>query len=248
MSDTCIISAIVMYFLALAFLVTGSQLKLRRIFIILGLILHSLGFLIRGLNVHHFPIHDLYGSLLCLTLLIILRWMITSPSIMPSLRSFMLFFVIIILLTVQLLPPSFRAVPSISPAGQLSVRYLNIAAYLLGYMALFFASFYAFSILFSARSENSSEIVELGRHLDHEARLAFFFLNLGLITSAVWAFESRGSYWSGDIKETWALINILLLGCYFHLVKPRNYKKALVIVITLFAAIFTFIGIDSLLS
>lgn len=248
MSETCINSAIFVYLLALVLLITGNRPKLNRILVILGISLHLLGVLIRGFTTHHLEIIDIYGSILFLTLLIMLRWSISEHTILPALRSFMLFFILIILLTVQLLPQSFRALSNLPPAVYTTMAYLHISAYMFGYMALFFASFYAFGILFSARADNSTEIVELGRRLDHEARLALFFLNLGLITGAVWAFEYRGSYWSGDSKETWALINILLLGGYFHLVKLRNYKKAMVIVLTVFSVVFTFIGVNFLMN
>jgi cytochrome c-type biogenesis protein CcsB len=46
--------------------------------------------------------------------------------------------------------------------------------------------------------------------------IGFPFLTIGIISGAVWANESWGSYWSWDPKETWALITWLVFASYLH--------------------------------
>nr|YP_009548983.1 cytochrome c biogenesis protein [Myriopteris scabra]AYW15958.1 cytochrome c biogenesis protein [Myriopteris scabra] len=46
--------------------------------------------------------------------------------------------------------------------------------------------------------------------------LGFSFLTLGILSGAVWANEARGSYWSWDPKETWALVTRLIYATYLH--------------------------------
>ena len=44
----------------------------------------------------------------------------------------------------------------------------------------------------------------------------FCFLTLGILSGAVWANETWGSYWSWDPKETWAFITWLTFATYLH--------------------------------
>ncbi len=46
--------------------------------------------------------------------------------------------------------------------------------------------------------------------------LGFSLLTIGLLSGAVWANETRGSYWSWDPKETWALVTRLVYATYLH--------------------------------
>ena len=46
--------------------------------------------------------------------------------------------------------------------------------------------------------------------------IGFCFLTLGILSGAVWANETWGSYWSWDPKETWALITWLIFAIYLH--------------------------------
>lgn len=46
--------------------------------------------------------------------------------------------------------------------------------------------------------------------------IGFCFLTLGILSGAVWANETWGSYWSWDPKETWAFITWLTFACYLH--------------------------------
>jgi len=46
--------------------------------------------------------------------------------------------------------------------------------------------------------------------------IGFCFLTLGILSGAVWANETWGTYWSWDPKETWALITWLAFAAYLH--------------------------------
>lgn len=46
--------------------------------------------------------------------------------------------------------------------------------------------------------------------------IGFCFLTLGILSGAVWANETWGTYWSWDPKETWALITWLTFAAYLH--------------------------------
>nr|AKR81075.1 cytochrome c heme attachment protein [Pentastemona sumatrana] len=46
--------------------------------------------------------------------------------------------------------------------------------------------------------------------------LGFTFLTIGILSGAVWANETWGSYWNWDPKETWAFITWTIFAIYSH--------------------------------
>jgi cytochrome c-type biogenesis protein CcsB len=46
--------------------------------------------------------------------------------------------------------------------------------------------------------------------------IGFCFLTLGILSGAVWANETWGTYWSWDPKETWAFLTWLTFATYLH--------------------------------
>nr|YP_009353355.1 cytochrome c biogenesis protein [Sinalliaria limprichtiana var. grandifolia]APM86153.1 cytochrome c biogenesis protein [Sinalliaria limprichtiana var. grandifolia] len=54
--------------------------------------------------------------------------------------------------------------------------------------------------------------------------LGFIFLTVGILSGAVWANETWGSYWNWDPKETWAFITWTIFAIYLHIKKNRNVR------------------------
>ena len=52
--------------------------------------------------------------------------------------------------------------------------------------------------------------------------LGFIFLTVGILSGAVWANETWGSYWNWDPKETWAFITWIIFAIYLHIKTNRN--------------------------
>jgi cytochrome c-type biogenesis protein CcsB len=73
----------------------------------------------------------------------------------------------------------------------------------------------------------------------------------GLIFGAIWADQAWGVYWSWDPKETWSLITWFVYAFYLHgrMIRGwRGKKVAIVAVIGFIAVIFTYLGVNLLLS
>jgi ABC-type transport system involved in cytochrome c biogenesis permease subunit len=73
----------------------------------------------------------------------------------------------------------------------------------------------------------------------------------GLIFGAIWAQTAWGRYWGWDPKETWALITWLVYTAYLHsrfIKKLRGRIGAILNVIGFAATVFTFFGVNFLLS
>lgn len=79
----------------------------------------------------------------------------------------------------------------------------------------------------------------------------FLFLTIGIITGSVWANSSWGSYWSWDPKETWSLITWLIYASLLHFRLMKGWQGtriAYISIIGFMAMIFTFFGVNYLLS
>ncbi len=73
----------------------------------------------------------------------------------------------------------------------------------------------------------------------------------GLIFGAIWADQAWGVYWSWDPKETWSLITWFAYAFYLHARLLRGWKEqktAVVAVLGFTAVIFTYLGVNLLLS
>jgi cytochrome c-type biogenesis protein CcsB len=76
-------------------------------------------------------------------------------------------------------------------------------------------------------------------------------MTLGIITGAIWADRAWGAYWSWDPKETWALITWFLYAALLHgrlAVGWRGRKAAVLAIIGFVLLLFTFLGVNLLLS
>ena len=79
----------------------------------------------------------------------------------------------------------------------------------------------------------------------------FPLLTLGIITGAIWAEYAWGRYWSWDPKETWSLITWFFYAAMLHqrlTVGWRGRKAAIMAIIGFLAVLFTFLGVNLLLS
>jgi cytochrome c-type biogenesis protein CcsB len=73
----------------------------------------------------------------------------------------------------------------------------------------------------------------------------------GLIFGAIWADQAWGVYWSWDPKETWSLITWFFYAFYLHarlLRGWRGLRVSVVAVLSFTVVIFTYLGVNLLLS
>ncbi len=79
----------------------------------------------------------------------------------------------------------------------------------------------------------------------------FLWLSAGIITGAIWANSAWGTYWSWDPKETWSLITWFVYAATLHARLTRGWQGkriAWLAIIGFFAVIFTYFGVNFLLS
>jgi cytochrome c-type biogenesis protein CcsB len=144
------------------------------------------------------------------------------------------------------------------PALQSNWLTVHVITCFLGYAA--FAASFGVSLLYMVRQRLDPEgrmakvlpSEDLLDHLNYRAiATGFPFLSLGIITGAIWADVAWGTYWSWDPKETWSLITWLIYAAFLHARLSRGWrgKRAAVLSVIGFAAtLFTYFGVNFLLS
>lgn len=73
----------------------------------------------------------------------------------------------------------------------------------------------------------------------------------GLLMGAIWANSAWGKYWTWDPKETWSLITWFVYALYLHarfVAGWRGKRVAILAVIGFIAVIFTYLGVNLVLS
>jgi cytochrome c-type biogenesis protein CcsB len=102
-----------------------------------------------------------------------------------------------------------------------------------------------------ARPATSSTMAALEAVTDKSISFGFLFLTVGIISGAVWANAAWGTYWSWDPKETWSLITWFIYAIFLHCRFMRGWRgnrAAWISVIGFASVVFTYIGVNFLLS
>jgi cytochrome c-type biogenesis protein CcsB len=79
----------------------------------------------------------------------------------------------------------------------------------------------------------------------------FPLMTMGIVSGAAWAHSTWGSYWRWDPKETWALISWFVYAALLHgrlAIGWRGRRAALFAIIGFLCLLFTFLGVNLLLS
>jgi len=73
----------------------------------------------------------------------------------------------------------------------------------------------------------------------------------GILTGSIWAASSWGRYWGWDPKETWSLITWFIYAIYLHCRFVRGWRgrrAAWISIVGFISVLFTYIGVNFLLS
>jgi len=238
----------ILYLIAFVVLVTGAKEKICLLSIWVAILIHLATLAFRSVAAGHPPFTSLYETILLLPFLLALRLILWRRQIDGRYRWLILLMILGMLGAAVFMPPSLKVVRPLMPALNSFWMYIHVPAYFFGYMALVLAFIYALIYLVQGKNESSGDVAAMLKKMSNEVKIAFLFLNTGLVTGAIWGYNSWGNYWTWDPKEVWALINILTLSFYFHLLKPKGVKKSLIVILAFLTVVFTYIGVSFLLN
>lgn len=146
------------------------------------------------------------------------------------------------------------------PALQSNWLIAHVITCFIGYAAFAVACGMGFMYLMKAASKNNSSESLLATLPDlkvidditHKTIIfGFLWLSGGIISGAVWANSAWGTYWSWDPKETWSLITWFIYAATLHARFTRGWQGkriAWLAIIGFFCVIFTYFGVNFLLS
>lgn len=229
----------------------------------LGLVLHTTGLGLRWyesyqLGYGHVPLSNLYEALVSLSWTTVIVYLWIEYRYKTRQMGSLVFPVISIALAYASLSPNVRdEIQPLIPALQSNWLTYHVLTCFLGYsaFAVSFGASIAYLVKSRAGSDPSPGIMPALDALDDiiykTIAIGFLLLGIGIITGAVWANYAWGSYWSWDPKETWSLITWFIYAAFIHARLSRGWrgKKAAVLSTVGFACVlFTFLGVNYLLS
>ena len=228
-------------------------------FAFVGLFIHTIALLWRTFESGHAPFTNMYESLSFLAWSSILAYIIIEfkYKIRKAGPYFMLIVIALMALASSPLMPK-EATPLV-PALQSYWLWLHVSVTLLG--EAFFAIAFITSIMYltadsrekkggAAKSKLSAEKLDSVSYRCIAVGFPLFTLG-GLVFGMVWAFKAWGRYWSWDPKETWSLITWFVFALYLHtriVMGWKGRRSAYVAIIGFLAALFTYFGVNYILS
>jgi len=118
--------------------------------------------------------------------------------------------------------------------------------------AFFFAFLWYFGVQYHEKLVSLFPGIKILDDVSYKTVMVGFpLLTIGIVTGAAWANYAWGTYWSWDPKETWSLITWFIYAAFLHARFTAGWKgkkTAVLSVIGFAAVIFTYIGVNFVLS
>jgi cytochrome c-type biogenesis protein CcsB len=189
---------------------------------------------LRWIESRHFPLSNLYDSLLFLAWGLLLIFLFIEKKTKLDLLGIIISPTILCIIgfTDFSLPADLQKIKPLVPALQSNWLFMHVTVMIFSYAALILGSLLSISYILYFYSLNNLSYSKVKINFDniiYETRLnlldnlsyrligiGFCLLTLGILSGAIWANETWGNYWSWDPKETWALITWLVFAIYLH--------------------------------
>jgi len=238
----------------------GSKTKWTRIsywLAMASLIVQLASLLVRTMVSGHAPFTNMYESInflswSCALVVIIFQRTFKLEKAWPY-----LWLIIVALMALVSSPILPKNVTPLVPALQSYWLWLHVSVTLLG--EAFLAVAFVASILYLTAGRDSAGKLESQKRQEKYDLIAYRAVAAGfplftlgaLVFGMIWASRAWGRYWSWDPKEVWSLITWLFYALYLHTRLVMGWKgkrSALIAIIGFLAALFTFFGVNYLLS
>ena len=253
-------AALVAYLIATAlyFIYAGAKKewagKAAYVVLLIGAALHTVCIAARGINAGRLPLTNQYefasafawGIAVCFLIFVKkYRFDALGTFVAP-----------IIFLVIGYASMQSKEIHALMPALQSSWLGFHVSMAIIGYGAFGVAAGVGMVYLLKEKfrgplAQKIPDEKKLDQIVYRAVALGFLFLTMCMITGAIWARRAWGSYWSWDPKETWSLITWIIYAIFLHLRVRRGVagkKAAWLAVVGFLCVIFTYIGVNTLLS
>jgi cytochrome c-type biogenesis protein CcsB len=231
----------------------------------IGLILHSGGLVSRWMETHqtgygYVPLSNMYESLIFFSWTIVLIYLILEFKYRQKIIGvFVTPFAFLAIALTSIIPGIDAKITPLVPALQSNWLTIHVTTCFFGYAS--FAVSFGISILYLIRDRREVQKKKASKWLPSTPILdeinyksiviGFPLLTLGIVTGAAWANYAWGSYWSWDPKETWSLITWFIYAAFLHARFTRDWrgrKVAILSIVGFTAVLFTYFGVNYLIS
>ena len=233
--------------------------------LLLGLLVHSAGLVLRWVETHrtgygYVPLSNMYESLIFFSWTIILIYLILEFKYRQKIIGvFVTPFAFLAIALTSIIPGVDAKITPLIPALQSNWLAIHVITCFLGYAS--FAVSFGISVLYLAQDKRGTGKEEGSKWLPSSSILdeinykaiviGFPMLTLGIVTGAAWANYAWGSYWSWDPKETWSLITWFVYAAFLHARFTRDWrgrKAAILSIVGFSAVLFTYFGVNYVIS
>lgn len=255
------------FMLYLLMMVMGKEIfgRLATLVTSFGLAGHTFAIILRWVEsyrfgIGHAPLSNLYESLIFFAWAVILLYLLIEwRTKNRSIGTFATPLAFLIMAYASFTSIESRIQPLI-PALKSNWLIAHVITCFIGYAA--FGIAFGLSLMYLLKRQDSPEKNNVFLNLIPESAIldelsyqmiiiGFILLTLGIITGAVWAHSAWGRYWGWDPKETWSLITWLVYAALLHSRMVRGWrgkKLAILSIIGFSCVIFTYLGVNFVLS
>ncbi len=224
-----------------------------------GTALHSAALVLRTIESGHAPFTNMYESLSFYSWALVLSFILSEKKFNLRRTAPFILLIAVALMALASSPLMPKETAPLIPALQSWWLWLHVSVTLLGeaFLAIaFIASIMFLSADAKAKKGGDASQARTASKLDQISykcvAIGFPLFTLGgLVFGMIWAYKAWGRYWSWDPKETWSLITWMVFALYLHtriVMGWKGRRSALVAIIGFLAAMFTFFGVNYLLS
>ncbi len=214
------------------------------------------------LGIGHAPMSNLYESLVFFSWTIIMLYLYIEYKYKFSiLGAFVTPFAFLGMAYASISPSVNETIQPLVPALQSNWLISHVVTCFLGYAAFAVSCGVSFTYILKKRYEDRQATGGLlaafptAHVLDDlvykTIAIGFPLLTIGIVTGAAWANYAWGTYWSWDPKETWSLITWFIYAAFLHARVTRGWrgvKAATLSIVGFVAVLFTYLGVNLLLS
>ncbi len=233
--------------------------------LVFAILANTTGIALRWIETHqqgigYVPLSNMYESLIFFALCIAVLYAFIELSYKVKLfGAYIVPFTFLAMAYASYSPEFGKGIRPLLPALQSNWLAAHVITCFIGYAAFTVSCGMAFLYLYRNYQSNKktadSESVQFLKAIDNIIYkmmvFGFIWLTAGIVTGAIWANSAWGTYWSWDPKETWSLITWFVYALALHARYTQGwdgFRMSIVSIIGFVSVIFTYYGVNFLLS
>lgn len=244
----CLTLSLILCWLLLSGMIVRVTEVINNVFVALQLTYLTLLFVLRWIISGHVPMSNGHETMLfmALTTLVITILLMRRMPVLEATGPVVASFCLL----VAMLASGSPQITNLIPVLQSPLLSIHVATVMVAYALLALITLIAIHGLLLARGSKQAELERITALSQLMLYPAILMLSIGIFVGAIWANVSWGTYWSWDPKETWALITLMIYAIPLHPSfmpsSPAHYH--LYVLCAFLTVLMTYFGVNYFLS